>query len=80
MTMHTLPRITGASTDTAERILTLMADNRERTIDDIAVKLKLPRGLVRDCVMALSRHGKSKKLQATNLRDHGEAISIWRAV
>ena len=75
-----IPRLTGKSTDPAERILTLMADNRERTIDDIAVKLKLPRSLVRDIVMAMSRHGKSRKLQATNLRDHGEAISIWRAV
>jgi predicted ArsR family transcriptional regulator len=75
-----IPRITGGSTDPAERILTLMADGRERTIDDIAVKLKLHSDVVRSLLTQLSRHGKGKRIKATQWTDRGQAISIWRAV
>lgn len=66
--------------DPAERIIDLMSDGRERTFNDIAVKLKMSPDLVRDHVMALSRHGKGKRLQSTKVTDQGHSISIWRAV
>jgi hypothetical protein len=67
-------------TDPAERIVNLMADGRERTTNDIAVKLAIPPDALRPYLIALSKHGKRKKIGAKQITSEGKAISIWRAV
>lgn len=64
----------------AERIVNLMADGRERTTNDIAVKLAISHDDLRPYLVALSKHGKGKKIGAKQITSDGKAIAIWRAV
>jgi DNA-binding CsgD family transcriptional regulator len=64
-------------TDPAERIVNLMADGRERTTNDIAVKLKLQPDVVQFCLLSLARR---HRIATARMPFGVSSISIWRAV
>ncbi len=72
--MTSVPRITGKFTDGMTRILGLMSDGRERTANDVAVKLKISRADARHYLGMLARRHKVKGSQWQCGPDHE---TIW---
>lgn len=75
MNAHSLPRITGKSTDGMARVLDLMSDGRERTANDVAVRLKISRTDARLYLGMLARRHKIKGSQWQCGPDHE---TIWK--